>query len=193
MSFACSNCSEPINSRQHKQSGLCLICRKRKNASDRKEAEKKYKQQYDLVNKAAKIERTRRWQSLNKDRINARRRELNKERYKNDVNFKLKCILRTRLREAIKFSHRAGSAVRDLGCSIEYFKGYLESKFHAGMSWDNWKSNDSGWQIDHIVPLCRFDLSRREELLKACHYTNLQPLWGQDHKEKTVGDLNVIE
>jgi len=34
-----------------------------------------------------------------------------------------------------------------------------------------------------------FDLTDREQLLKACHYTNLQPLWHEDHIQKTSNDL----
>lgn len=44
------------------------------------------------------------------------------------------------------------------------------------------------WQIDHIEPLCSFDLSDRIELLKACHYSNLRPLWNEEHVTKTIED-----
>lgn len=49
---------------------------------------------------------------------------------------------------------RVGSAVRDLGCSIEFLKSYLESKFTGNMSWEN----QGEWYIDHIKPLSSFNL-----------------------------------
>ena len=49
------------------------------------------------------------------------------------------------------------------------------------------------WEIDHIVPLASFDLTSREEFLKACHYTNLQPLWKEDHWVKTQSDVLYIK
>jgi desulfoferrodoxin (superoxide reductase-like protein) len=30
-------------------------------------------------------------------------------------------------------------------------------------------------------PLASFDLTDRKQLLEACHYTNLQPLWAIDN------------
>lgn len=90
--------------------------------------------------------------------------------------------LRSRLNKAIQGDYKSGSAVFDLGCSIDEFKVYMESKFQAGMSWGNWGRKT--WHIDHIKPVSSFDLSNREELLKACHYTNLQPLWAKDNMAK---------
>jgi hypothetical protein len=110
-----------------------------------------------------------------------------KLRYLSDVNFKLAASLRNRLGRAIKGNYKSGSAVNDLGCSVQEFKFYIESKFQLGMTWDNWSKD--GWHIDHIKPLCKFDLSNSDQLKQACHFTNLQPLWVEDHKRKTAGEI----
>lgn len=105
-----------------------------------------------------------------------------KKRMKEDIQFKLSFLLRGRLRDALKSNAKKGSAVRDLGCTIQELKQYLEAKFKPGMTWDNWSLK--GWHIDHIIPISAFDLTDREQLLKACHYTNLQPLWAKDNLRK---------
>ena len=83
---------------------------------------------------------------------------------------------------AIRNRQKSGSAVEDLGCSIEYLKIHLERMFFPGMSWENY--GKGGWSIDHIVPLCQFDLTNKVLFKKACHYTNLQPLWEEDNSSK---------
>jgi hypothetical protein len=102
---------------------------------------------------------------------------------KMDIKTKLKYHLRKRLREAIKGNYKSGSAVGDLGCTIEFLKKYLENKFYNKMTWDNWGTY---WQLDHIQELHTFDLTDKEQFLKAVHYTNLQPLTIPDHKKKTI-------
>jgi len=105
-----------------------------------------------------------------------------KNKEKEDVNFKLGNRLRHRLRSTLKKLKTRGSHINNLGCSIEELKQHLESKFLPGMSWGNWTLN--GWHIDHIIPLSSFDLTDLEQLKKACHYTNLQPLWAKDNISK---------
>ena len=102
-------------------------------------------------------------------------------RYHSDPVFRLRKNLRNRIRQAMKVG-LAGSAVKDLGCSVEELKQYLESKFQPGMHWKNYGRR--GWHIDHIIPLVRFDLSDRDQFLKAAHYTNLQPMWAKDNRTK---------
>jgi len=46
------------------------------------------------------------------------------------------------------------------------------------------------WELDHIKELHTFDLTDRDQFLKACNYMNLQPLTIEDHKKKTRGDNN---
>lgn len=107
----------------------------------------------------------------------------------NPINSKIARNLRGRFNKALHGNYKSGSAVDDLGCSIEELRIHLESKFNLGMSWDNY--GREGWQIDHIVPLCRFDLSNAIELKRACHYTNLQPLWRDDNLKKRLTDGTI--
>ncbi len=104
------------------------------------------------------------------------------ERLKTSVGARLASGLRARLGVAIKNGQKTGSAVRDLGCTVEELKKHLESKFQPGMTWENWSR--TGWHIDHVRPLASFDLTERSQFLQACHYTNLQPLWAAENFEK---------
>ena len=96
---------------------------------------------------------------------------------------RIKNNLRSRISKIVSGQIKQGSAIKDLGCSIDNFKQYLESRWQPGMSWDNYGFN--GWHIDHIKPLNSFNLNQPEELKKACHYSNLQPLWAKDNLKKS--------
>lgn len=146
----------------------------------------------DLNPQAARRAATsaKRWKQLNPERVkeqnrswaknNKDRRKTHRQKYQKTLHFRIKNSLRTRLRLALLTKQKTGSAVRDLGCSISEFKIHLENQFQEGMSWENYGE----WHIDHIRPLSSFDLSDREQLLVACHYTNLQPLWAADNLSK---------
>lgn len=193
--------------------GACKRCHyaaNRKRAESKKDWYKQYKHNYYLANKSQLLDKMRIWQLQhkedvkvyknkwyceNKERLLLKRKEyviLNqgriynkyKERLKSDIQFKLSLYLRTRLRQAIVNNYKSGSAVRDLGCTINELKQYLESKFQDGMTWGNWGRGSGKWNIDHIIPLSQFDLSDREQFKKVCHYTNLQPLWFMDNMRK---------
>lgn len=98
-----------------------------------------------------------------------------------DVNVRIGESLRSNLRGALKTGRKVGSAIKDLGCSIDELKQHLEKQFYPhpdtdeAMTWENYGLY--GWHIDHVEPLDSFELTNREQFLKACHYTNLQPLW----------------
>lgn len=91
---------------------------------------------------------------------------------------------------AIKKNSKTGSAVRDLGCSIEKFKEHIESLFESGMTWDNY--GRYGWHIDHIKPLSKFDLTDSDQVKVACNFKNMKPMWWQDNLSKgNKCDYNV--
>ena len=114
-----------------------------------------------------------------------------RRKYILNVQNKLKNRLRVRLCHALKGRSKVGSAIQDLGCSVEFLKAYLESKFLTGMTWDNHGRGQDKWHIDHVKPLDRFDLTNRDQLIEACHYTNLQPLWELDNLKKSNKFLSV--
>src|ERR1039458_9995723 len=86
-----------------------------------------------------------------------------------DLLYRIMINLRVRIYTALKNNQKIGSAVRDLGCSIEELKQHLESKFKFGMTWKNW--GVKGWHIDHIKPLVSFNLQDRVQFLEACHFS----------------------
>lgn len=100
------------------------------------------------------------------------------------IQYKLAGNLRSRLRQAIALDAKTGSAVSDLGCSIDELKIHLESQFTTGMSWDNY---GSVWEIDHVIPLYTFDLTDRAQLLKACNHLNLRPLGVRENRGRCNG------
>lgn len=179
-------------------SNLCTKCRKKQNYINnngkfRARLVRKTLEEKNLIKKEA----SKRWYANNKCKIkkptaeykkkkqkewyDKRGREYYQTRYITDLNFRLRTILRSRLNCAIKNNQKAGSAVNDLGCSIEELKGHLESKFTDKMNWDNYGTY---WEIDHINGLAQFNLSNEEEFKKACHYTNLQPLPITENRSK---------
>lgn len=124
---------------------------------DRKRKESGYFDRYNRLHKKEK----RDWQR------NSRK----------DINKRIKYNLRKRIWEALKNNSKSKHTLELLGCSIEYLKLHLESKFTLGMSWSNYGK----WHVDHIIPCRMFNLNVSEEQLKCFHYTNLQPLWAKDN------------
>lgn len=125
----------------------------------------------------------------NKERLLKDRKIYQKEKRRTDINYRLADILRSRLNGAIRGNFKSGSAVSDLGCSIDYLKKYLESQFKDRMSWEN----QGDWHIDHQIPLSIVDLQDRESFLQVTHYTNLQPLWAIDNLRKSNKIINYAE
>jgi hypothetical protein len=122
-------------------------------------------------NRAKNLETTKKWQ---------------KKQFESNSDYALAHSLRTRLNQALRSNYKAGSAVRDLGCTIEYFRKYIESKFEPGMSWNNRGRWGKVWHIDHIKPLVNFDLTNRRQFMEACNYKNLQPMWCVENNLKGV-------
>ncbi|MEE3343481.1 MAG: hypothetical protein VZS44_05275 [Bacilli bacterium] len=110
------------------------------------------------------------------------RNELEKYRRSTDSVYKLKGEIRNMLntsfnrKNTIKKSHTEDI----LGCSIDDFINYLLQTYY-----NNYNSQWDGKEqvhIDHIIPLST--AKTEEDVLRLCHYTNLQLLKAKDNLVK---------
>ena len=97
-----------------------------------------------------------------------------------DPVFKLKYLINSRMRIFMK-SHnitKKNKTFEIVGCTPKELKEHIENQFQSGMSWNN----QGDWHIDHIIPLSSG--KTEDEIVKLCHYSNLQPLWAIDNMKK---------
>ena len=142
---------------------------------DKSPEAKEYRKQYIAGNKDW-------WRKYEREYKNSRRQE--------DMFFKIKGNLSSRLSKLINKKGQELNTQELIGCNRDIFLQHLESQFTEGMTWENYGLK--GWHVDHIMPISSYDLTNEDEVKKACHYTNLQPLWWQDNLEK--GDkIRILE
>lgn len=166
-----------------------LYWRIREAKPDRKEKNKKRFQEYRQKNpekfKDYAKKHNNKWRNENRERYLQKKRENNKLAYRNNLQYKLGNLLRTRIWTALKIQglQKNNSTMELTGCSKEELIEHLESQFSEGMTWENWSLN--GWHIDHIRPISSFDLSDPAQVKECFHYSNLQPLWAIDNLKKS--------
>lgn len=141
-----------------------------------RECEKKRKKEYRENNPDS----IRIYVLKNKDKIRVYQNEFNKRKRKDCPEYKLKHNIRVRVREYFKVNKLAkhNKTFDMVGISPSELKEYIEKMFRDDMSWDNY----GRWHIDHIIPLA--SAKTETELVKLCHYTNLQPLWAEENFAK---------
>ena len=187
---------ESFYKNKNKKDGLswwCKTCEKQNNKVRKPTQQQYFKIYYEKNKEKAKITRKKRYDK-NKEKVlfqqknyrKTHRRQINdhlKTKRQNDPSFKLTSTLRSTTSRAIR-GYKVGSFVNDLGCTIQELKERLESMFvfvaeeNEMMTWHN---HGKLWHIDHIIPLCAFDLNNRQQFLKAVHFSNLRPLWAKQN------------
>lgn len=110
-----------------------------------------------------------------------------KKKYAEDELFRFKTKIRNVIKTALnrKSYLKKNLSIEILGCSFEFFKLYLESKFESWMTWENYGLYNGdynfGWDIDHIIPLKNG--KSEEEVIKLNHFSNLIPLCSKINRE----------
>jgi len=193
----CSKCNEikPVGEfspRKDRAIGVQSRCKqciskqrstKWKNDQCHRDKQLKYWKTYVAKNKE-NISETRKIYNANPEN-KARRVKQIAERKKTDIDFKLKSLLRTRVRSALKQqgTNKSKKTMELIGCSMNFFRAYIETQFDNRMTWEN--QGRFGWHIDHIKPCAIFDLIDVQQQEECFHFTNLQPLWWNENLEKS--------
>ena len=121
-------------------------------------------------------QQTREWKRKNKKHLS----EVERQRRASDPQYRLRVNLRNRISGLLRGKRRAATSVELVGCSVEQLKQHLERQFRPGMSLENYGL----WEVDHIVPCARFDLTCARQQHACFHFTNLQPLWASENARK---------
>lgn len=179
---ACKKCESKRHKETYKIKFEIILNKNKIWYENNKEFKIAYDKQHKLDNKKHYSNYRKEYVKINRLKINERINNWAKKRRKINILHKLKENIRIRTNFALrdKIWNKQDIFYNYIGCSIEFLKQHLESKFTKGMTWDNY--GKFGWHIDHIVPLS--SAKTPEKLYKLCHYTNLQPLWAKDNLKK---------
>ena len=133
-----------------------------------------------LKNKETILKGKKDYYESNKASILEAHKKYERKKLKTDPLFRFQKNIRRRVLAAFKNSYKLDTTKNLIGCSWEELRSHLEKQFKEGMNWENYGQ----WHIDHIIPLSLFNLLNQEEVKKAIHYSNLQPLWAIDNLKK---------
>ena len=122
-------------------------------------------------------DRIKEYQLKNHDKIIAQKRIYSNNKYKSDINFQLIRKTRSRIYKSLKGMTKRSSTKDILGIDINTYKLWIEYQFTPEMNWSN-------IEIDHVKPICMFDVTKDEELREAFNWKNTQSLLREIHQQK---------
>lgn len=187
----CAKCKESKSvdefyKRETSKDGLraeCISCERVRRAKHRK------------VNKDNIKEYNRNYQEANKEKI-AERKKAYREANKENPLFRLTYAYRKSCRRAFQSigQKKNNSSLKLLGLKTwQQLAKHLQAQFYDHPETGKKMTFDDhglyGWHIDHIIPIST--AKTEEDIIKLCHYTNLQPLWAKDNLSKGNKILDI--
>ncbi len=178
--------------------GECKSCNRSKQSKDQT-AQIKYRTSEHGKKVKSDYKKTAKYKAYQKEYDKAREttpeRKLSKYTYiknrlKEDPFYRLRLNVRNRIRGAMRVKgwHKDNQFSKYIGCSKDELKKYIEDRFSAEMTWENY---GKVWQVDHCKALGF--ANNEQEIYDLCIYTNLKPILIEDHKAKTILDTAEIK
>ena len=154
------------------------------------EANKERMKAYCEVNKEKIAEQKKAYREANKEKAREQKKLYKRRRRAKDPLFRLKHNYSHSCRKAFYSINKKknNSSLKLLGLKTwQQLAEHLSKQFYnhpetgEEMTFDN--HGVYGWHIDHIIPLSTAETE--EDIIKLCHYTNLQPMWAEENISKS--------
>lgn len=160
----CKNCESLIANKWNKQHPE--LCKKYNEKTKHSEKRKQWIENY----------------KEKQNELNRKRRKKPEEKLKSQA----RCLLYHSFKRAK--TEKCYKSKEILGCDINFFVKYLLQTYKDiyGEDWDNKQIV----HIDHIIPLA--NANTEEEVIRLCHYTNLQLLKAEDNMKKHTKKQFII-
>ena len=204
----CSTCKiekdlESFNKCKTNKDGLhyvCKDCRKKERIQNKEHTSKKQKEYYEsnkeellIKNKQYRVDKKeeidlqrKKYRELNKEHIKMKNKEYLpikkkkiQEKRKSNKDFQIKEVLRSKIHKLLKGLKT--SYLKKLNCDFDTFKKWIEFQFEKDMNWENF---GKVWELDHIIPICKFNAIIEEDTNICFNWTNLQPLYKKENRTK---------
>jgi len=123
------------------------------------------------------------------DFLREQKNEWCKKEHDTNMNYRIKKSLAARLRNVL---NKNDTTMSYIGCNIQFLREWFAYNFTDEMNWDNY---GSFWSIDHIIPVCKFDLTNENDKLKCWNWSNLMPVtinFNSSKKEININQINNI-
>ena len=142
-----------------------------------------YKEYRELHKEKAKIAH-KEYYKKNKEILTKKNIEYEKQRKLYDNVYKIKRQIRGMIRLSFNRQGMIKSKKTEeiVGCSLEYLYEYLLQTYKKNYNYE-WDGKEP-IHIDHVTPLA--SVTTEKEVIKLCHYTNLQLLKAKDNLEKNT-------
>jgi hypothetical protein len=182
-SYKCKECLKQIYHKLYNNNKEKYLSKSKKYYGSNKEEHILRNKKYVQNNKEKYLVYQQNYFNSNREKIKQYKNTYVNNRYKTDSKFKITILLRSRFRSALKDQNiiKSQNTLDLIGCSLQKLKTHIESQFKPEMNWDN---HGNIWEIDHIKPCSSFDLTDIEQQKQCFHYTNLQPLFKTENRQK---------
>lgn len=155
--------------------------KERRDKANKEYQEKGYWASYYQKNREKAFEYSKRPEVIEKRNIRWR------WRYENDVDFRVKTIMRANF--ALFFKDKGVNKDLCFSKTVNYsfaeLEKHLEDNFRTGMTWNNIGEK---WEIHHIKPLNLYDPKILTEVKECWSLDNLIPLWKTTEISLEMGD-----